>query len=696
MLRRSFLFRAPVRTALHTAAPIYETLQSALATSRFDSLSAPQVRTMCADLHQHHIHFLGCWRDADLATRQKFADMSDQNREAARILDFALERAEEQIKVPKILIAYGSQTGSAEALARWTGVIAKTNTGLVPIIISMNDAAKYLQTSSAGKDNIVASIFVTSSYGVGSFPLNAEKFMQELKAGKLSRLGGIPHSVFGLGNSNNPQNFNAAAKELSAELKKAGSKELTAPTFSCELEDEGHDAAFRTWKSGLWSALDSADIAPKKAGVAGAAGGANGVEDIYDVEFIFANKAESLRKDNGRRLDWFEAPVTWNMLMTPKGYAPRFREMTVELNLVRNIDILGRKIKPNDVLLVHPKNPRATVDRALKHFGYTGEEIIEVMPRPGAPSSFFDGKKIAVRTFFKEVMDFSKMPTRSVLLGLVSAAQDESQRAALLKLATDTSSGNEFSKLTAYGKHLTILDILERFPSVKLSLAQIATRLPHIQPRKYSNAKTPYTMSNHFEICYRVPEVVPGLATTTMESCVPGSSSLWCSLEEGKATMPPSNANAVFIGLGSGIGLVRSALQARALAKAKGETIGKCTVIAGCRRTDKDQLFKEELQQFVKDGIITDLRLVGSYDKEGSFDSPFDQLDGAIVKDLIEDKTIHLMYCGVGGSVPRYLDAKLRANNVDIEVLRQAGRYHEEYFTTDLDSEKLYRKNQKQ
>merc|ERR1712000_620221 len=221
-------------------------------------------------------------------------------------------------------------------------------------------------------------------------------------------------------------------------------------------------------------------------------------------------------------------------------------------------DILGRKLDSNDVLLVHPKNSRQNVDRALKLFGLNGFEIIEATPKTGAASSFFDGKKIATRTLFKEVIDLNRIPSRSTI-------------SSLKKLAEDSSAGNEYSQLIESGKYFSILDVLERFPSVKLTLAQALTRLPIIQPRKYSNCHNKKHLTNKFELCYRVPEVVPGLATTTLESCVPGASSLWCSLEAATTTMPSDASNTVFIGLGSGVGLVHNALQGRQIAKNKGE-----------------------------------------------------------------------------------------------------------------------------
>lgn len=704
MLSRTFVRRAPIAAKLAISVPVYEPLNKELATSRFDN-SNPVVAQMVSELHARHVMNLGCWRDLSADARAKFAAVSEICNQAAKILDTALERSTEQIQAPKFLIAYGSESGRAEDLARWLAIIQNSNCeGVTPVVMTLNEATKLLQDHDR-TDNFVAAAFITSSFGVGDFPMNAKDFTKAIKAGTLTqRLKGLKFQVFGLGNSNSTEHFCGAARTLSAELKKIGATEVAAPVLSCELAEEGHAPAFREFTKSVMTNLFSSQGYDLKKSTSTSTQQQQqdaffaleeDLKDIYQVSYIFSTKAESLKRDNGRRIDWFLADVEWNFLMTPPGYAPRYRQLIAELNIRKNQDILGRKLGPTDVLKIHPSNSPAAVDRALKRFGLNGFEIIEIMPVSGSASdaSFFVGKKIATRTLFADVIDLSRIPSRHTIASLASAAQDASEKAALLKLASDTAPGNEYStKLTAAGVHTTVLDVLERFPSVKLTLAQALTRLPLIQPRKYSSAKTTDTLTTKFELCYRV--AVPGLASAHLEAQVPGASSLWVTIEPGVSTLPPNKVNALFVGLGSGVGLIRNALQSRAVAKAKGEPVGRAFVIAGCRHSESDQLFKEDLEKFKADGLIDDLRLVGSYDVQGKFISPFDQIDAGVVE-FLNSNGAEIAYSGVGGSAPRALEAKLIASGINTDKFRAAGRFHESYFTTDHESEHLLRKTQK-
>jgi sulfite reductase alpha subunit-like flavoprotein len=367
----------------------------------------------------------------------------------------------------------------------------------------------------------------------------------------------------------------------------------------------------------------------------------------------------------------------------------------VEVPVREQIQILGRRLKPTDQLVVHPSNTDENVARALAIFGLTGKEVIECAPKPGAAPSFFDGQKITTRTLFRDVIDLQGVPQRSVLALLANAAGTEADAKALEYMANDLTTSSEYGKLTARGNVFTVLDVLQRFPSVKLTLAQAVTRLPHIQPRFYSNAHDPATSPEKFHLVYHVPVKDggkhEGLATGHLRRFVPASHNqrLWCTLEPGKTTLPAVSSNALLIGLGSGIGLVKSAIDERAAAKKAGQKVGQTTVIHGFRKTGQDQLFKRELEAYQAEGVIRYVP-VASYDVDGKFASPFDRVDTATADWIKADPASEVLYCGVGGSVPSLLASHFARLGVDVNAM--GTRYHQEYFTADLDHENLIKR----
>ena len=558
MLRRSVC----TRFATTPSKPIYEILQKARARSAFDPTNPTAAKTI-ALLHRNHIHTLGCWKDASAAVKHTLVHESEDGAAAAKILDQMLTETTSTAdaaaaststapkSAQKLLICYGSQTGTAEALARMTGLMAMSH-GVTPVVVTMNDAAGVIKA--AAPDQYCAALFMCSTYGIGEFPNNAEEFYNELVAGNLNEtMSKIPHAIFGLGNSNNADSFNTAAKLLAEKLTALGSTSLVPPVYSCELAPEGHDTQFRSWKSTIWTSLCT--------------GGHSGeICDVYNIAVIYGLPAERLQ-----RFHWINAHVTYNELKSAKGYEPPFRHMIAEVHLRDQIKILGRKLLVTDQLVVHPHNKKPAVAAVLERFGFTGMEIIEATPLPGAAASWFDAHKISIRTLFREIIDLSAVPSRSTLSMLASAATDGSERKTLDELANDLSASSEYSKLTTSQCVLTVLDILLRFKSITLTLAQIVSRLPHIKPRYYSNAHDPRSkLSEQFHVVYGVPtrhdgaRVHKGLATSNLESCTPGASSIWCSIEPGKTTLPAVDAPALIVALGSGIGLVMASLEQRA------------------------------------------------------------------------------------------------------------------------------------
>jgi sulfite reductase alpha subunit-like flavoprotein len=126
-------------------------------------------------LHQHHVHSAGCWKDLSADGKKKLVD-AGLAPEVVSALDRAVAGESTAASTglakdaKKIVILFGSQTGTAEAYAKMLATFAVSH-GMLPIVCSLNDGVQVLKNGVQAQ----AIIYVCSTYGMGEFPSNAGK-----------------------------------------------------------------------------------------------------------------------------------------------------------------------------------------------------------------------------------------------------------------------------------------------------------------------------------------------------------------------------------------------------------------------------------------------------------------------------------------------------------------------------------------
>ncbi len=138
-----------------------------------------------------------------------------------------------------LLLLYGSQTGTAEALAgRLAREAQKHN--FESRAVSMADFA----TINFAEQKRIA--IVTSTYGEGDMPDNAQAFWEMLTSDAAPRLDHCEFSVLALGDSNYAQ-FCEAGKNFDRRLEQLGAKRVRA-RVDCEVD---HEADATRWFKGF-------------------------------------------------------------------------------------------------------------------------------------------------------------------------------------------------------------------------------------------------------------------------------------------------------------------------------------------------------------------------------------------------------------------------------------------------------------
>jgi hydroxylamine reductase len=574
---------------------------------------------------------------------------------------------EQKDKKPILMIFYGSHTGTAKAYARMLGTYAVSH-GFEPIVCSMNEALPLLKE---GKESR-AMLFVVSTWGFGAFPSNAQQFNKEIKgdAKELKDLlNNIPYAILGLGNSHSDF-YNQAAKDLDAGMKKIGAKSFLPTQLSCDLQPNGHDDVFRAWKNSIWEALGCSTV--------------SSLSSVYSVKA----SSKSLKCPPGFVL----AAVKQNTQLTPEGYLPRSRLITISIPLETQKEMLGGcTATSREYLEIMPYQSPDVIDRALKRLGMEAHDTYTIKPLAGASASYFDDVILSGYDILRELIDLNTVPTRSFLEALTLVASNADDKDKLQDLANDLGEGSEFERLTKGGA-FSILDILEMFPSLDITLSQLLTYAPHNKQRTFSianfvNKENPTT---EFEVCYTIPthskgdRTFEGLCSGMLNRTKPNDKIL-VRLVNGNATIPKISSPCVLIALGTGISPIRAILQERSIAHARGEKVGPSKLFYGFRNAGKNDLFRAEMEKFEAEGHCSCTFVASNDQKE--FRTPMMEMDASLSKFLGSEGEI--MYCGPGGNIPHIAEAAMLRCDIDISDFRVGGRYHHEFFTPDFDQENL-------
>src|SRR5581483_11762227 len=117
-----------------------------------------------------------------------------------------------------LLILFGSQTGTAEKLAKQIAKESKS-CGCNSRVVDANEHAKIDWSK---ETNLLV---VTSTYGDGDMPDNAQNFWEWLQTDAAKSLAHLNFSVLGLGDTNY-EHFCAAGKKIDARLEQIGAKRI--------------------------------------------------------------------------------------------------------------------------------------------------------------------------------------------------------------------------------------------------------------------------------------------------------------------------------------------------------------------------------------------------------------------------------------------------------------------------------------
>ena len=487
-----------------------------------------------------------------------------------------------------LTILFGSQTGNCENLAKRIAKEAGKR-GFAPTI---HDLAKYPPAQLASEARL---LIVTSTYGDGEPPDNAKSFWEMLNGASAPKLEAVKYSVCALGDTNYPK-FCGFGKEVDERLEELGAKRAH-PRTDCDVE---YEEPFAKWVDGALAAIGAPasgpaplDIAPQHAGSKIGAPSVGQASRLSLTEMNMETGATPVLQGYGKK-NPFPSPLLTNLKLNAEGSAKDTRHFEFLL------EGSGLTYEAGDALCVRPTNCAELAEEIIRVLGCSGEEAV--------PDR--DSKEVSLREALLHHYEITRIPTP--FLKAMSEKTDD----AGLKVLTGPTVNGELTKFL-YGRE--IIDLLHAHPEAKFTPKEFVSLLKKLQPRLYSISSSPKAHPGEVHLCVAVVRYDSlgrprkGVCSTFLAERVPAGGVVPVFTHSNKAFRLPAGGDTpmIMIGPGTGIAPFRGFLEERQAIGAK----GKNWLFFGDQKASTDFLYRDQIERFQKDGLLTRLDLAWSRDQ---------------------------------------------------------------------------------
>ncbi|CUX38153.1 sulfite reductase subunit alpha [Rhizobium oryzihabitans] len=458
-------------------------------------------------------------------------------------------------------VLVGTQTGNAEALAMDIAAAARAQ-GMQPVVTALDDVSM----DSLGSMKRV--IVVTSTYGEGEMPDNAQLFWESLAAENAPRLDEMNFAVLALGDTGY-DGFCQAGKLIDTRFEQLGGKRMKT-RIDCDIDFEDAAAAWIGETLPLARAIDGGSAAAAMSVVA---------------------EPPARAKQGWSRKNPYSAKVSVNRLLSGPASSKEIRHYEFDLGES------GLDYEAGDALGVVPLNDPKLVGALLERFGAGTDSEVAGLDRP-------------IGDALLNMFEIST-PSRELVAEIGKRARHE-------ELSHILANGDR-EQLSAFLWSKDILDLLDLGGKFVFDLAEFVTFLKPLQHRAYSISSSPLVAKNgvHLTIAsvrYRAEgRERGGVCSTYLADRVEAGQNAGVFVSPNKAFRVPQDNDApmIMVGPGTGIAPFRAFLQERQARGAKGRN----WLFFGDQHRQSDFIYENELGDMSRDGVLTRLDLAFSRDQ---------------------------------------------------------------------------------
>ena len=538
-----------------------------------------------------------------------------------------------------LLILFGSQTGTAEGLAKKMAKESQQR-GFAPKVLALNDYES-ANLAAAGK-----TVIISSTWGDGEPPDNAANFWNWLNADSAPRLEDLQFAVLGLGDKNY-SDFCGASKKFDARLEALGAKRLV-PRGECDAD---YETTAKNWIDGLWGKLGGTAVGSVVAANGSAANG-----------HVTPPKPAGHEKANP-----FPARLLKNVMLNRPGSSKEVRHYEISL------DGSGLVYEAGDALGVVPVNCPELVDDLLATLKCQGDEPVKI-----------DAAEMPLREALTRHYEITK-PTQE-LITLVGERGFAGGLSPLL--APDR---RDDLKRWIFGRD--VLDVIGLLPA-PLPLAELLPLLRKMSPRLYSISSSPKAHPDEVHLTVSAVRYEShgrprkGVASTFLADRVGDAEFVKVFVQPSHGFRPPENGEApmIMVGPGTGIAPFRAFLEERQATGAKGNN----WLFFGDQTRAADFLYAEQLTAWQQSGLLTRLDLAFSRDQADKIYVQNRMLENAAELWAWLEAGAHFYVCGDASRMAKDVDAAL---HTIIETAGGKSADEAKAYVTKLKADKRYQRD---
>ncbi len=529
----------------------------------------------------------------------------------------------------RVLILFGTQTGNSESVAHKLG--RRLATAGVPVRVANFSEYGFLDLS---RETRVAAI--TSTYGEGQMPDDAQAFWKSLCSAKARQLDLVEFAVLGLGDSSY-EKFCQAAKNLDKRLEELGAKRVL-PRVDCDLDFAEPSARWIDALVALWKPLEPA---------------AEG-----NIALIMPAAPAVPAEPSGpfHRTNPFPARLLENVRLSRPHSEKETRHFAIDLTGS------GLDYEPGDVLAVQPANCHTLVESILEAGRFSGNESV--------PTA--DGRsETSLRRALTTSYEITRIPA---------------------PLAHRLNGGLDDPSLVG----CDVLDLLLKHRGQIPGPADFVECLQPLQPRLYSISSSHKAHPGQVHLTVATLRYTAGgrerkgVCSTFLADRVVGPTPVMVYLQKAEHfRLPFDSADPIImVGPGTGVAPFRAFLQERREVGA----LGKSWLFFGEQRSATDFLYREELEEHLRRGTLTRLTTAFSRDQSNKIYVQQRMEEHAAELWAWLEEGAHFYVCGDASRMAKDVDEALRRiiqtrgrlspeESADyLETLTRNGRYQRDVY----------------